>query len=42
MTNESEFTTIRIRKSTCAKLKSYGVLGDNLDDVVTKVLARVV
>ena len=40
MTNEEEFTTIRIRKTTCERLKKHGVLGDNMDVVMTKVLEK--
>jgi len=39
-TKEMSYTTIRVLRTTCDRLKKHGVLGDNMDSVVTKVLDK--
>lgn len=38
---ESNYTTIRVLKTTRERLKKYGVVGDNMDVIVGKVLDKV-
>jgi|GEM_PF-3534800 len=42
MTNEKiQYTTIRVSIRNCDRIKKYGAMGDNMDQVIEKVLSKI-
>ena len=35
-----EYTQVRLRRSTCERLKTFGEMGDSYDKVINKLMKR--